>query len=134
MSTTAALRPTTGRTVLLGVTRVLFGLFGTLKLAGTAYFTFVASAEQGGDPQGLGDWSVVVWSTVLGVVYLVVAVRLGSAGRAMVPLVAGLAAVDTIFSVVKLTVYDEPEAMGFLATTLVLLALVIVATRERRTA
>jgi hypothetical protein len=118
--------------VLLTVTRVLFGLFGAFKLYGTAYFTFFASAAEGGDPQGLGDWSVVVWSTVLGVSYLVVAARLGSAGRAMVPLVAGLAVVDTSFSVVKFTVYDEPEAVGFLATTLVLLALVIAATRERR--
>ena len=60
MTATAARPATRGSAALLHGTRVLLGLFGAFKLYGTAYFTFFATAEQGGDPQGLGDWLVAV--------------------------------------------------------------------------
>ena len=126
-------RPATDRPVLVTVTRVLAGLFGALKLGATTYFLFFASAEAGGDPQGVGDWSVGVWSVALGVAYLVVAARLGRDARVL-PMMAGLAVADVAFSVVKFFVYDEPEAIGFTVTTLVLLALVAAASRPRRPA
>ena len=63
--TTTAVRPSTRRDPLLTGTRVLLGAFGAFKLAGTAFFLFFASAEQNGDPEGLLDWSVGVWSTAL---------------------------------------------------------------------
>jgi hypothetical protein len=123
--------PTTDRPVLVTVTRVLAALFGTLKLGSTTFFLFFATAEQGGDPQGAGDWSVGVWSYLMATGYLVIAARLGR-DRRMLPFTIGLAVADIGFSIVKFFVYDEPEAIGFTATTLVLLALVAVATRRRR--
>ncbi|NYJ04251.1 hypothetical protein [Petropleomorpha daqingensis] len=132
MTTTLA-RPATDRPVLVAVTRVLAGLFGVLKLSSTTYFLFFATAAQGGDPQGIGDWSVGVWSYVIAVGYLVIAARLGRDARVL-PFTVGLAVADVAFSVVKFFVYDEPEAIGFTVTTLVLLALVAAASRPRRTA
>ena len=132
MSTTTAPAPTpTRRDPVVTGTRVLLGLFGAFKLYGTGYFTFLATAEQGGDPQGWFDWSVGGWSWVLGAGYLVIAIGLGR-GRDVVPLTLGLAAADIAFSFVKFFVYDEPEAVGFLATTLVLTALVVASARSRR--
>ncbi len=131
MTTTAQVAPSATRPVLVTVTRVLAALFGTLKLGATMYFLFFATAEQGGDPQGIGDWSVGIWSVILGAGYLVIAARLGRDSR-ILPLTIGLAVADIAFSFVKFFVYGEPEAVGFLATALVLLALVVAATRPRR--
>jgi len=131
MTTITAARPATHRTALGTATRVLAALFGTLKLGATAYFLFVASADAGGDPQGIGDWSVGVWSVVLGIGYLVIAARLQRDDRVL-PLTVGLAVADVAFSFVKFFVYDEPEAVAFLGTTLILLALVTAVSRERR--
>ncbi len=47
------------------------------------------------------------------------------------PLALALAAADVVFSFVKFFVYDEPEAVGFLAATLVLVALVVASARTR---
>jgi hypothetical protein len=129
--TTTLARPATGRPVLVAVTRVLAALFGALKLGATTFFLFFATAEQGGDPQGIGDWSVGVWSVVLAVGYLVIAARLGRDPRVL-PLTVGLAVADIAFSLVKFFVYGEPEAVGFLATTIVLLVLVVAASRPGR--
>jgi hypothetical protein len=130
MTTTVARpEPATRRGALLTTTRVLVALFGVLKLTSTTYFLFFASAAQGGDPQGLGDWTVGVWSIAIGVAWLVVAARLG---RRALPLAAGLAVADVAFSIVKLTVYDESAGVVFLGITLVMLALVAAAERSRR--
>lgn len=103
-----------------------------MRRGATLYFLFIASAAAGGDPQGAGDWTVGVWSIVVAAGYLVVAVRLGRDGRRLLPAVAALTVADVGFSVVKFLVYDEPEAIGFSVTTLVLLALVLLATRAPR--
>jgi hypothetical protein len=132
MTTTDA-RPTTrGPDVLLQGTRVLLGAVGAFKLAGTAYFLFIAGAEQGGDPEGLLDWSVGAWSTVLAVAFLVGAVRLAGAPRRTVRALAGVIAVDLAFSAVKLLGYDEPEAVGFMAVDLVFLVLLGLLARRSR--
>jgi hypothetical protein len=132
MTSTTAVRPATRRrSALLNGTRVLLGLFGAFKLYGTAWFTFFATAEQGGDPQGLGDWSVAVWSAALAVAFLVAAVRLGRDGR-VVPVLAAVVLLDLVFSTVKLTVYDEPEAVAFMAVDLVILALLALVGRRTR--
>jgi hypothetical protein len=129
MITTA--RPATrGGSALLHGTRVLLGLFGAFKLYGTAYFTFFATAEQGGDPQGLGDWAVAAWSTALAVAFMVAAVRLGR-DRRVIPVLAGVLLLDLVFSMVKLTVYDEPEAVAFMAVDLVILGLLSLVQRNR---
>src|SRR3954447_7768528 len=120
--------PATRRGALLTTTRVLLALFGALKLASTTYFLFFASAEAGGDPQGIGDWTVGVWSIAIGAAYLVVAARLG---RHALPLAAGVAVVDVAFSVMKLTVYDEFAGVVFMGITLLLRALVAAPDRSR---
>lgn len=129
---TATVTAPARRTALVTATRVLAGLFGVLKLGATAYFLLFATAAQGGDPRGAFDWSVGVWSIVMGAGYLVVAFRLGRDGRRMLPVVVGLSAADVAFSGVKFFVYHESAAIGFTVTTLVLLALVAAATRRGR--
>ncbi|MFD2091281.1 hypothetical protein [Blastococcus deserti] len=129
--TTTAVRPPTRRDPLLYGTRALLGLFGAVKLFGTAYFLFFATAEQGGDPEGLADWSVGIWSTLLAVAYLVAAARLGR-DRRVLPALAAVILVDLVFSVVKLTVYDEPEAVGFMAVSLVIMALLAAIAHRNR--
>jgi hypothetical protein len=125
--------PATGRRPLVVVTRVLAAVFGLLKLTATTYFLFFASAEAGGDPQGAFDWSVGVWSLALGAGYLVIAARLGRDARVL-PLAVGLAVADVAFSVVKFFVYDERAPIPFTVATLLLLGLVVAASRPRRTA
>ena len=134
MTTTATSSPVLrpqfrGRAVLLQGTRVLLGAFGAFKLGGTAYFLFWATAEQGGDPEGLGDWSVGIWSTALAAAFLVAAFRLGRDHR-VVPLLGGVLLLDLVFSAVKLTVYDEPEAVLFMAVDLVVIGLLALLTRR----
>ncbi|TFV63436.1 UNVERIFIED_ORG: hypothetical protein E4P37_14745 [Bacillus sp. AZ43] len=131
--TTTAVRPATGRNALLYGTRVLLGLFGAVKLFGTAYFLFFASVEQGGDPEGIADWSVGAWSTALAVAFLVAAVRLGR-DRRVLPALAVVLLVDLVFSAVKLTAYDEPEAVLFMAVDGVIIALLALLARRRRRA
>jgi hypothetical protein len=128
--TTTLARPATGRPVLVAVTRVLAGLFGALKLTSTTFFLFFSEQYA---PQSTGDWLVGGWSIAIALAYLGIAVRLGRDPRVL-PATIGLAVADVAFSAVKFFVYDEPEAIGFTATTLVLLALVAAATRPRRTA
>jgi hypothetical protein len=129
--TATAVRPSTRRDPLLTGTRVLLGAFGAFKLAGTAYFLFLATAEQGGDPEGLLDWSVGIWSTVLASALVVAAVQLRRSDRRMVRIVNGLLLVEIAFSLVKLFVYDEPESIGFMAVDLVILGLLALISRRR---
>ncbi len=134
-ATTPTTNPTPPRTAprdpLLTGIRVLLGLFGAFKLYGTAYFTFFATAEQGGDPQGVVDWLVVAWSTALALALLVAAVRLRSADRRIVGVTVGLLLVEIAFSFVKLFAYDEIEALGFMAVDLLIVGLLALAVRRR---
>jgi hypothetical protein len=128
--TTTAPRPVTRRPWLLHGTRALLGLFGAFKLYGTAYFSFFATAEEGG-VQSSGDWLVAAWSAALAIACLVAAVRLGR-DRRVLPVLVGVVAADLVFSLVKLTVYDEPEAIGFIAVDLVVLLLLALLIHGRR--
>ncbi len=131
-TTTTAPTPTTRRDPLLLGIRVLLGLFGAFKLYGAIYFTFFATAAQGGDPQGVVDWLVVVWSMALAIALMVAAVRLRSADRKVAGITVGLLLVEIAFSFVKLFAYDEPEAVGFMAVDLVIVALLALAVRRNR--
>lgn len=126
ITTTSPARPT----ALVQGIRVLLGAFGAFKLYGTAYFTFFASAEEGGDPSGAVDWAVAVWSAVLAVSLIVAAVRMGGGGRRIVPVIGALLLVEIAFSLVKLFAYDEPEALGFMAVDLVILGLLALSSRR----
>ncbi len=131
--TTTITRParTAQRDPLMTGIRVLLGLFGAFKLYGTAYFTLFATREQGGDPQGVVDWLVVTWSTVLALALLVAAFRLGTADRRIVGGTVGLLLVEIAFSFVKLFAYDEIEALGFMAVDLVVVGLIALAVRRK---
>jgi hypothetical protein len=131
VTTTAPAPATTRRDPLLLGIRVLLGLFGAFKLYGTLYFTFLATAAQGGDPQGVVDWLVAAWSFALASALVVAAFRLRPGDRRIAGITAGLLVVEVAFSFVKLFAYDEPEALGFMAVDLVLLALLAVAARRR---
>jgi hypothetical protein len=125
-----ATAPVRGDLLLQGI-RVVLALFGAFKLYGTVWFTFFATAEQGGDPQGAVDWSVAAWSFALAFALVVAAVRLRGPDRRTIQVVTGLLAVEIAFSVVKLTAYDEPEAVGFMLVDLLLVGLLSVAGRRR---
>lgn len=129
--TATAPAPTTRRDPLMIGIRVLLGLFGAFKLYGTLYFTFLATAAQGGDPQGVVDWLVAAWSLALATALIVAAFRLRAGDRRIAGITAGLLVVEIAFSFVKLFVYDEPEALGFMAVDMVLLALLAVTARRR---
>ena len=130
-TTLPAPAPTTRRDPLLLGIRVVLGLFGAFKLAGAVWFTFFATAAQGGDPQGVVDWLVVVWSMALAVSLMVAAVLLRNRDRRVARVVVGLLAVEIAFSFVKLFAYDETEALGFMAVDLVLVGLLALAVRRR---
>jgi hypothetical protein len=130
--TTAAV-PTTARPSRAQLAaRGVFGVVGAVKLAATTAFTFFVSAEDGGAPQNAGDWCVVVWSYVLALSFLWLAVRLDVRDRLVVRGTVALLAAEVGFSVVKLTVYDETAPLVFMAADLVLLGLVALAVRARR--
>jgi hypothetical protein len=130
-TTLPAPTPTTRRDPLLLGIRVVLGLFGAFKLAGAIWFTFVATAAQGGDPQGVVDWLVAVWSMALAVSLMVAAVLLRNRDRRVGGVVVGLLAVEIAFSFVKLFAYDEIEALGFMAVDLVLVGLIALVMRKR---
>lgn len=117
--------------LLLNGTRLLLGLFGAVKLYGTAYFSFFATAEAGG-VQTPEDWLVAAWSAALAVAFLVAAVRLGR-DRWILPALGVVLLLDLVFGLVKLVGYGEEESVGFMAVNLVIIALLLgVARRSRR--
>ena len=124
-------RPMTRRpSALLQGTRLLLGLMGALKLYGTAYFTFFATAEEGG-VQTTGDWLVAAWSAALSIAFLVAAVRLGRDHWAL-PAVGAALLLDLLFGLVKLIGYGEQESLGFMAVDLVVIALLVGVARQGR--
>ena len=130
MSTTTD-RPATRRpSRLLLATRLVLGLFGAFKLYGTAYFTFFATADEGG-VQSTADWLVAAWSAALAIAFLVAAVRLGRDSWVLPALGAALV-LDLVFGLVKLIGYGEQESLGFMATTLVIIALLVAVARQGR--
>ena len=72
----AARRASAGATALRWAVRVVVAAYGMMTLAGTAYFTLFASADEGGVSTA-GDALVALWSATIGVCLLVAAVRLG---------------------------------------------------------
>jgi hypothetical protein len=74
----------------------------------------------------------VGWSTLLALAYLAVAVRLGSGSRRLLAAAGALMVTDVVFSIVKITAYDEQEAAGFLGVSLLLFFVLVLAARARR--
>ena len=116
--------------LLLHGTRLVLALLGAFRLYATAYFTFFATAQEGG-VQTTGDWFVAAWSAALGIAFLVGAVRLGR-DRWVVPALAAALLLDLLFHLVKLLGYGEQESLGFMAVTLAVIALVVGVARQSR--
>ena len=130
MSVTTTGPAATRRPLLLQGTRLLLGLLGAVKLYGTAYFTFFATADQGG-VQTPGDWLVAAWSAALAIAFLVAAVRLGR-DRWVLPALGAVLALELVFGLVKLIGYRERESLAFTAVNLVLVALLVAVARRTR--
>ena len=108
----------------------MLALLGAFRLYATAYFTFFATAEQGG-VQTTGDWFVAAWSAALAIVFLVAAVRLGR-DRWALPAVGAALLLALLFGLVKLIGYGEQESVGFMAVDLVVIALLLGVVRQGR--
>lgn len=80
--------------------------------------------------QTTGDWLVAAWSAALAIAMLVAAVRLGRDAW-VPPALAAVLALDLVFGLVKLIGYGEQESLGFMAVSLVLLALLGLVSRRR---
>src|SRR3954469_1206277 len=92
--------------------RALLGVSGAVKLAGAVYFSFIATAQQGGDPHG-AEWLIVAWSLALAGAFLVASASLRADGK-LVRLLGGVLVVDLVFSTVKLLAYGESAALLFM--------------------
>ena len=114
--------------------RGLLALVGTMTLLGATYFSFFASAEQGGEPSGLIEWSIAAWALVLAVGYLFAAARLGTPSREVLGIAIGVVVLHIAFNLVKLIGYRESEALVFLVVDLVLFGLLLSLNAPRRRA
>lgn len=126
MTTAAVAR----RSFTLGAARVLLLLLGLVTTGGATYFTFFASAEQGGVSAPV-DWVLGAWALTMGVGFVLVAARLRppvSARTLRLPV--SLIVAHVVFNGVKLFGYGEIEAVTFLAVDVVALAL-LTASRRR---
>ncbi len=130
-SVTTGVRRPLASSVAQWVARVLFGLFGGVLVAGTIFFTFVASVEEGG-VSGPVDWAVAGWSMVMALGYLYAAVRLGDGSARTHRLAAGFVVSHIVFGLVKYVGYGEREAVVFFAADLLLLGLLAVSWRGDR--
>lgn len=128
--TTTRIRPLTASSVASWVVRVLFALSGIFLVAGTIYFTFFASPEEG-RVSGPLDWVVALWSMIISAGYLYVAVRLGDGTRRTLLLARGFVIAHIVFGLVKLVGYGETETVGFFVFDLLLLGLLAVVRRPR---
>ena len=99
-------------------------LVGVVGLAGTVYFSLVASPAEGGVDSTV-DWFVAAWSLALAVGYLAAAVRLGDPSRTTWSVTVALVLVHVVFNVVKLVGYEETEVFTFLAADAVILGLLM---------
>ncbi len=130
-SATAGLRRPLASLIAQRVARVLFGVLGVVLVAGTVFFTFFASAEEGG-VSGPVDWAVAVWSMIMALGYLYAAVRLGDGSARTHWLAAGFVIAHIVFGLVKYFGYGEQEAVVFFVADLLLLGLLAVGRRGDR--
>lgn len=96
---------------------------GLAQLAAAVTFTIVLR------PTALGDLAVAAWAIVMSSACAVVAVRLGRSAVAA-RLALGLLVAQAAFSVVKLTVYREPESLVFMTITVGAALLLLPAVRR----
>jgi hypothetical protein len=90
-------------------------------LVGVAAIAFTIAA--GPLSLSLGDWLVAAWALATAVVNLVAGIALGRGSETARRILIATALAHVAFSVVKLTAYDEPEALVFAALDAALIAL-----------
>lgn len=119
------------RNVPLVSARVLAGSLGALQLAGATYFLLIASEEA----VWVGPWlDVPVVALTLSSIFL----KLGLALLPALPDARRIAwgvlavAIGVAVTLIKVSVYDEPEGVLFLAFDAVLLALLVLAWRTAK--
>ncbi|MDQ3092708.1 MAG: hypothetical protein M3R46_13840 [Actinomycetota bacterium] len=125
---TAFSQPPARASVALWAARVLLGLLGAMIVFGSIYFSFFASAQDGGNTAPV-DWVVAAWALAMGLGMVAVAVRLGAPGTMRIAV--GLVLAHVAFGLVKLVGYGETESVGIFAFDLVLLAVLAAANRPR---
>lgn len=119
------------RNVPLISARVLAGLLGTVQLAGASFFLLVAPEEA----VWVGPW---VDAPVVALTLASIVLKLGLAVLPRLPdtrrIVMGLLAVALGVGValVKISLYDEPEGVLFLAFDAALLAVLLLAWRTAK--
>ena len=122
-------QPPARASVALWAARVLVGLLGVSIVFGSIYFSFFASAQDGGNSAPV-DWVVAAWALAMGLGMVAVAVRLGAPGTMRIAV--GLVLAHVAFGLVKLVGYGETEALGLFGVDLVILAVLATASRSRR--
>jgi hypothetical protein len=121
-----------GATALRWAVRVVLAAYGLVTLAATAYFSFFASAEDGGVATP-GDVLVALWNAAIAVCLLVAALQLSALSTSRPLRLAGSAVVaHLVFGLVKYFGYQEREAVGFFVFDLALLGLLLLLGRVRR--
>jgi hypothetical protein len=103
--------------------RVLLFILGLITLFATAFFTFLASPEDGGVTTAI-DWLLAAWSFAVAVGYLWVAARIG-AKPGLRTAVFGLVAAQMVFNVIKMVWYDEMVLPIYAAEALLVVLFVV---------
>lgn len=98
---------------------------GLLQLVAAVTFTIVLH------PTAIGDLCVAAWAVTMSSACALVAVRLGRPGPAAFRIAMGLLAAQAAFSVVKLTVYGEPESLVFMGITIATAVLLLLPAARR---
>lgn len=124
-------RTPTAATAARWAARVLLAVAGAVGVGATIWFSFYAPVSEGGVDGG-ADWLVALWSMVVSLGYLYCAVALGDRTTRTLRLAQGLVLAHVAFGLVKLIGYGEEESVVFFAQDAVLLALLAVAGRGRR--
>jgi len=98
---------------------------GLVQLVAAVTFTIVLH------PTAIGDLAVAAWAVTMSSACAVVALRLGRPGPVAFRIAMGLLAAQAAFSVVKLTVYGEPESLVFMGLTIATAVLLLLPAARR---
>lgn len=117
--------------VLTWIAKVLLALVGVVSLAGGVYFTFFASAEEGGVSTG-ADWAVAIWSLTMSIAYLIAAIILAPNRPSTVWFGLAVAVLHIAFGAVKLIGYQEYESAPFFIADLTIVATLLLLLRRAK--
>ena len=123
-TTTHHVHSTSDSRVLIALARVLLLLLGAVGLAGATYFTFFASAAEGGVSTGF-DWFIALWKLVVSVGMIIAAVWPRLERDRRIGLALGLVLADLVFGVIKIVGYEETESLAFSGASLALFGLLL---------